>query len=603
MEGKLEVVEDSNKQKVDTINPTPIKPDHNQAESRKPLASVIKPDMVSKTTEIQRKEEQPKKKSFLFRDIFGIEKERNRTKSERIQSPKKKLQIPHIFKKSEPSDEKPTKKSIIKPHHKKIALGTVVFGVLVSLIILVIGALYAHQSIYANKVYPGVMVWGEDVGGKSMTEVQQLVTEKIKSYKISLAGPDQNYVAVANDLGLIFNSETMALSAFSKGRTGSFWNNYWTRARLLGTRINWEPSKRFFRSNELEILPSYQVDEKKLDEYINKISGNINIPAKDSEVKIVSGNTELIPAIYGREVTKESLKKNLKEKIGGFRSGEVKIETKQVKPNIVDNSAQEVLVRARSVMSRPVTLTYQGQIFKPNKETIASWIVFIKPSGAQNYNLVIDPARMKNYFAFLGTKINIYPVSRKVQIENGAKETVLQEGKDGLLIDETALGRNIAAQLPNQSAVSLTIPTYVAKYKTEFNHVLIANWSKYLGLNLSTQTLTAYLQGGQVVGSWKVTTGNRYHPTPTGTRIIQGKSAITRMTGGTRGIDYYDLPNVHWVSWLGGGYSIHEAYWRSSFGGMDYVWNGSHGCINAPLSVARFIYDWASIGTPVIIHY
>jgi hypothetical protein len=38
------------------------------------------------------------------------------------------------------------------------------------------------------------------------TEVQQLVTEKIKSYKISLAGPDQNYAATANDLGLVFNS-------------------------------------------------------------------------------------------------------------------------------------------------------------------------------------------------------------------------------------------------------------------------------------------------------------------------------------------------------------------------------------------------------------
>jgi lipoprotein-anchoring transpeptidase ErfK/SrfK len=76
------------------------------------------------------------------------------------------------------------------------------------------------------------------------------------------------------------------------------------------------------------------------------------------------------------------------------------------------------------------------------------------------------------------------------------------------------------------------------------------------------------------------------------------------MSGGTPGVDYYNLPGVHWVTWFkGGGYSIHEAYWRSSFGGQDYLWNGSHGCVNSPYAVAQFIFDWAPVGTPVIVHY
>lgn len=504
----------------------------------------------------------------------------------------------------EEKTEKKPKKKIIKPHHKKIA-GGVVFAAIVFLLgLFVAGAAYAHQSIYANKVYPGVVVWGEDVGGKSMTEVQELVTQKIKSFKVQVTGPDQDYEATAEDLGLVFNSETMALSAYSKGRTGSFWNNYITRARLLGTRLDWEPSQNFFRANELEIIPSYQVDDAVLSAYIEKLAENINISAKDSEVKVESGSVKLIPAIYGREVDKEKLRSDLSLAIKEFHSIEVDIETTKLTPKIIDESAQSVMVQAESVMSRPVTLTYEGKTFSPNKETVASWITFVKPSGAQNYKLVVEPARMKKYMTFLKSQLNIYPVSRKIRVKNGAEQTLMREGKDGLLIDEIALSKQIASSLPVEPSISLAVPMYVAKYKTEYEQVLVANWDKYIDIDLSSQTMTAYLKGGNPVGSWKVTTGNRYHPTPVGTWLVHGKSAVTRMTGGTWGVDYYDLPNVHWVTWFkGGGYSIHEAYWRSTFGGMDYVWNGSHGCVNSPYNVAKFIYDWAPIGTPVIVHY
>lgn len=563
----------SNSKKVDTISQPKKGYNNEMPKNNEPLLSILDPTI---------KETPKKEKRHFFR--WGKKNSGNKSKTEKV--------------KKAPQDK------LIKPHHKKIAAWSVIVSILLFVLVFIGGSAYAHQSIYKNKVYPGVVVWGEPVGGKSMTQVQELVTKKIQDYKITLSGSDQKYVASATDLGVIFNSETMALSAYSKGRTGSFWNNYWTRLKLLATNIKWQPIQTAFQTNELAIPPSYQTDEKQLNEYLTKIASNIHIEAKDSEVKINNGNTELTPAIYGRDVQVEELAKQVKDSIALLKTSEIKVITKIVKPAIVDESAQEVVVQAQNVMARPVTLTYQGQTFAPNKETVASWITFVKPVGSQNYSLVVDPAKMKKYFSFVSGKINVYPVIRKVQVENGAKENILQEGKDGLLVDEAALGKAIAETLPVQPSVTLAIPMYVAKFKTEFNQVLVANWDKYIEITLSTQTMTAYLKGGQAVGSWKVTTGNQYHPTPVGTWLVHGKSALTRMTGGTPGVDYYDLPNVHWVTWFkGGGYSIHEAYWRSSFGGMDYTWNGSHGCVNAPISVAQFIYDWAPVGTPVIVHY
>lgn len=50
------------------------------------------------------------------------------------------------------------------------------------------------------------------------------------------------------------------------------------------------------------------------------------------------------------------------------------------------------------------------------------------------------------------------------------------------------------------------------------------------------------------------------------------------------------------------GIGMHDAKWRSSFGGAIYKTSGSHGCINLPPSVAKTIFDNISAGTPVICY-
>ena len=51
-----------------------------------------------------------------------------------------------------------------------------------------------------------------------------------------------------------------------------------------------------------------------------------------------------------------------------------------------------------------------------------------------------------------------------------------------------------------------------------------------------------------------------------------------------------------------GGYGLHDANWRSSFGGTIYYYDGSHGCVNLPSSAAKKIYNNVSVGTKVILY-
>lgn len=47
---------------------------------------------------------------------------------------------------------------------------------------------------------------------------------------------------------------------------------------------------------------------------------------------------------------------------------------------------------------------------------------------------------------------------------------------------------------------------------------------------------------------------------------------------------------------------MHDATWRSNFGGDIYLTNGSHGCINLPLNVAATIFENISANYPVLVY-
>lgn len=51
-----------------------------------------------------------------------------------------------------------------------------------------------------------------------------------------------------------------------------------------------------------------------------------------------------------------------------------------------------------------------------------------------------------------------------------------------------------------------------------------------------------------------------------------------------------------------GNIGIHDASWRTTFGGELYKTSGSHGCVNTPPANAKKIFEKIEKGMPVIVH-
>lgn len=126
-----------------------------------------------------------------------------------------------------------------------------------------------------------------------------------------------------------------------------------------------------------------------------------------------------------------------------------------------------------------------------------------------------------------------------------------------------------------------------------------SQYGKAIVISLSRQTLYAF-EHGQLVNSFYISSGVAKYPSPIGTFAIYSKFSSQRMRGTYADApwDNYDIPNVPWISYFTGPYSIHAAFWHNNFGRPM-----SHGCINASIPNSYWVYSWAPIGTPVIVRW
>ncbi|NOZ29729.1 MAG: LysM peptidoglycan-binding domain-containing protein [Chloroflexi bacterium] len=114
---------------------------------------------------------------------------------------------------------------------------------------------------------------------------------------------------------------------------------------------------------------------------------------------------------------------------------------------------------------------------------------------------------------------------------------------------------------------------------------------KWIEVNVTTQTLNAY-EGDRLIFSTQVSTGLPATPTVLGRFRIRQKLRAQTMSG-----PGYYLPNVPYVMYFYAGYALHGTYWHNNFGQPM-----SHGCVNMRTSEAKWLYEWAPLGTPVVVH-
>ena len=126
---------------------------------------------------------------------------------------------------------------------------------------------------------------------------------------------------------------------------------------------------------------------------------------------------------------------------------------------------------------------------------------------------------------------------------------------------------------------------------------------RWLLATLLPITKVVALEGQTPLRTMLALRGIAVFPTPTGVFSILRRVPNETMDSMTLGIPHnspygYLVKNVLYTQYFTpDGASLHDNWWSSNFGGI-----GSHGCLGMSLSDSKWLWDWASIGVPVVVN-
>ena len=272
----------------------------------------------------------------------------------------------------------------------------------------------------------------------------------------------------------------------------------------------------------------------------------------------------------------------------GNASAEVK--TTEVAPEITASGEKmtAALKKANGYLSVSLTYTYSPEGGKSSKETIgtASLADFIQISD--KLEVSVSKSAIESYAANMASKYSGSDYKGSF-VTTGGSTLGYSVTYYGQKVNKSALADDIYKCVTEQKSGTRTAP-YSAKSSKPYG-------GSYVEIDLSSQKLWLYKDGERIVTtnlvSGSVAEGHR---TPTGVYSIYAKQTDRYLSG-----EGYRSWVNYWMPFLGG-YGLHDASWRSSFGGTIYHYDGSHGCVNLPSSAAKKIYNNVSVGTKVILY-
>lgn len=180
-------------------------------------------------------------------------------------------------------------------------------------------------------------------------------------------------------------------------------------------------------------------------------------------------------------------------------------------------------------------------------------------------------------------------------VTHDGREVKISRGNYGIRLSVEAEKRYLLEYLSRDEDLgTVRIPRYQKDVTYKNSHGI---GNTYIEIDLTQQKMF-FFEEGQLQLETDVVTGckSRGMSTPEMVCYIYNKDEDAVLRG-----EDYRAPVNYWVP-VYQGIGIHDATWRSRFGGEIYVRDGSHGCINTPLEKMEELYNMTEIGMPVIIH-
>lgn len=416
-------------------------------------------------------------------------------------------------------------------------------------------------------IAPGTAVAGVPVGGMTPGAAADAIQNRLAETTIILTGDGDGVEVTGADLGASVDARALADAAFAENPM-------------------WNPTSWFSSPVEAEVT----IDPDAATTALRAAAPDLYTDPTDATIAFdaATANYVVTPAVEGAGIDVDQVRSALQD---AFAAGQTAVE---LDPQLAPVEAQTPTSVADSTV---VTLTgildtvgfYVGpeRTVPIDRAVAASWLT-VSPGDRGTFSITADEAAIQQVVDTLPALVNRAAVNATV-ITDSSGEVLREEtaGVVGRALDPTdTVAASFAEQLSTGNGV-YALPVTEAAFTT-------TSLARRIEVNLSEQRTYLY-ENGVVVNSYAISSGKSGTPTHTGNFRIYAHVRVQNM-GCVPSVDYC-TPDVPYVSYFNADEAFHGTYWHNNFGTPM-----SHGCVNMPIDVAQYVYNWAPIGTEVSVY-
>lgn len=348
---------------------------------------------------------------------------------------------------------------------------------------------------------------------------------------------------------------------------------------------------RLIKGAEYNLSKEVSYDEAELQEILDSSTlYNLSNTVKSESAYISDTETlEIVPEVQGNEISSECLSEQLKLSIESLSPTLNLLDSGcYIAPEVTEEQIKQNLEQRGSAYNFTITYTFGDKTFKFNRDYLEPYII-INPDGTEG----IKEEAISDFVSNMNSELST--LGRGLNFKTTTRGTVYVPGGNwGWWLDTSAVTANLKTLISEGKDATGEI-----SWRQQAPKFGASEFDNYVEIDLTNQHLYLY-KNNSLIGDWNIVSGLASDPnrkTPAGIYKLTYKEKNAVLRG-----EDYESPVTYWMP-FNGGIGMHDASWRSSFGGSIYKYNGSHGCINMPLNGAKTVYEYIDSSYAIICYY
>ncbi len=348
-----------------------------------------------------------------------------------------------------------------------------------------------------------------------------------------------------------------------------------------------------FKSYSYDLKASSKYDDTKLEEQLKSLdifSDDYIEKPEDARIEISDGTYTVVNEKPGNKPVYDQILSEVKTSLDNEAPELTLSDSCYETPAITVDSDLITSEKAALDKYTAATVTYDIEGYD---EKLDSAKILDMLDISEDGSVTINDEKLTKYVQHLASTYNTY--GRKRSFKTSSGDTIEIGGGDyGWVVSK----KNEKAQLLEDLEGGTPVEREPVYEQTALYRGADDIGNTYIEIDYTKQHMWYYKDGSLVMES-DIVSGNlaTHNGSVDGVyKIVYKQRDATLVGEGYSSPVSYFMPFAYNIG-------IHDASWRSSFGGTTYKTSGSHGCINVPPDFAEALFNAVDKGTPVVAYY